>query len=93
MAITSFACRDTAALFAGRRIPRFAAIETVAVRKLQQVHAAATLSFLRASPGHRLEPFNGNLAGSYSIRVNAQWRIGFDFAQGEAAQVRIVDYH
>jgi toxin HigB-1 len=93
MTITSFACRDTAALFAGRRVARFAAIEAVAIRKLQQVHAAATLSFLRAPPGNRLEPLSGDLAGAYSIRVNAQWRIRFNFASGEASQVRIVDYH
>jgi toxin HigB-1 len=93
MPITSFACRDTAALFAGRRVPRFVAIEAVAMRKLQQVHAAVTLSFLRAPPGNRLEPLSGELAGAYSIRINAQWRICFCFAHGEASQVRIVDYH
>ncbi|WP_321783339.1 type II toxin-antitoxin system RelE/ParE family toxin [Paraburkholderia sp. J94] len=92
MTIVSFACRDTAALFAGRRIPRFVAIEAVAMRKLQQVHAAVTLSFLRV-PGRRQEPSNGDLAGSYSIRINGQWRICFDFANGEASQVRIIDYH
>ena len=93
MAITSFGCRDTAALFAGRRVARFIAIEAVAVRKLQQIHAACTLSFLRVPPGNRLEPLEGNLAGDYSIRVNAQWRICFRFANGEASQVRIIDYH
>ncbi|QBQ96908.1 type II toxin-antitoxin system RelE/ParE family toxin [Paraburkholderia pallida] len=93
MTITSFACRDTAALFAGRRVARFAAIETVAMRKLQQVHAAVSLSFLRVPPGNRLEPLNGELEGAHSIRVNAQWRICFYFARGEASQVRIIDYH
>ena len=93
MSITSFACRDTAALFAGRRVTRFVAIEAVAVRKLQQIHAAVTLSFLRAPPGNRLEPLSGDLAGAYSIRINAQWRICFCFAHGEASQVRIVDSH
>nr|WP_274389263.1 type II toxin-antitoxin system RelE/ParE family toxin [Paraburkholderia tagetis] len=36
---------------------------------------------------------SGDLAGAYSIRINAQWRICFCFAHGEASQVRIVDYH
>ncbi|WP_322053618.1 type II toxin-antitoxin system RelE/ParE family toxin [Paraburkholderia bannensis] len=93
MAITSFACRDTAALFMGRRVTRFVAIQSVAIRKLQQIHAACTLSFLRAPPGNRLEPLGGDLDGDYSIRINAQWRVCLRFANGEASQVRIVDYH
>ncbi|WP_321947112.1 MULTISPECIES: type II toxin-antitoxin system RelE/ParE family toxin [unclassified Paraburkholderia] len=93
MPITSFACRDTAALFAGRRVARFVAIETVAMRKLQQIHAAATLAFLRAPPGNRLESLSAELEGWYSIRINGQWRICFHFAGGEASDVRIVDYH
>jgi proteic killer suppression protein len=93
MTITSFACRDTAALFAGRRVARFVAIETVAIRKLQQIHAAATLAFLRAPPGNRLESLSGELDGWYSIRINVQWRICFHFAGDQASDVRIVDYH
>jgi toxin HigB-1 len=91
--ITSFACRDTEALFFGRRVARFALIERVAIRKLQQVHAAVTLSFLRAPPGNRLERLLGDREGWYSIRINVQWRICFHFENGEAAQVRIIDYH
>ncbi|QGZ62086.1 type II toxin-antitoxin system RelE/ParE family toxin [Paraburkholderia acidisoli] len=95
--ITSFACRDTAALFAGRRVARFAAIEKVAVRKLQQIHAAATLSFLKVPPGNRLELPAGELDGWYSIRINVQWRVCFHFSvhatHGEASEVRILDYH
>lgn len=91
--ITSFACRDTEALFFGRRVARFALIERVAIRKLQQIHAAATLSFLRAPPGNRLERLSGDLGGWYSLRINMQWRICFHFAEGEAAEVRIIDYH
>lgn len=93
MTITSFACRDTAALFAGQRVARFVAVEAVAMRKLQQIHAAATLAFLRAPPGNRLESLSAELEGWYSIRINAQWRICFHFACGEASDVRIVDYH
>jgi proteic killer suppression protein len=93
MTITSFACRDTAALFAGRRVARFVAMETVAMRKLQQIHAAATLAFLSAPLGNRLESLSGELDGWYSIRINGQWRICFHFAREEASDVRIVDYH
>ena len=93
MPTISFACRDTAALFAGRRVARFVAIETVAIRKLQQIHAATTLSFLKEPPGNRLESLSGELDGWYSIRINVQWRVCFHFARGRATEVRIVDYH
>jgi toxin HigB-1 len=91
--ITSFACRDTETLFFGRRVARFVLIERAAIRKLQQIHAATTLSFLRAPPGNHLERLSGDLAGWYSIRINVQWRICFHFADGEASEVRIIDYH
>jgi proteic killer suppression protein len=91
--ITSFACRDTEALFFGRRVTRFVLIERAAIRKQQQIHAAATLSFLRAPPGNRLERLSGVLAGRYSLRINAQWRICFHFVDGDASEVRIIDYH
>ncbi|HZZ64958.1 MAG TPA: type II toxin-antitoxin system RelE/ParE family toxin [Candidatus Baltobacteraceae bacterium] len=91
--ITSFACRDTETLFKGTRIARFANIEKVAMRKLQQIHAAATLEFLRIPPANRLELLKGDRAGHYSIRINDQWRVCFQFEAGHASDVEIVDYH
>jgi len=91
--IISFLCRDTQALFQGRRIARFANVEKVAIRKLQQVHAAASLDFLRVPPGNRLELLTGDRAGQYSIRINGQWRVCFRFEGGNATNVEIVDYH
>jgi len=91
--ITSFACRETAALFLGRRVARFVQIETVAIRKLQQLNAAATLSFLAAPPGNRLGRLCGDRSGHYSIRINERWRICFGFDCGEASEVEIVDCH
>jgi len=72
---------------------RFANIDVVALRKLQQLHAATTLEFLRVPPGNRLESLNGNRAGQHSIRINAQWRVCFVWLDGHAHQVEIVDYH
>jgi proteic killer suppression protein len=91
--ISSFTCRDTAALFSGKRIARFANIERVAMRKLQQLHAATTLDFLRIPPNNRLELLKGDRAGQYSIRINDQWRLCFRFEGGNAQDVEIVDYH
>ena len=91
--IASFNCKDTQALFIGRRVARFANIATVAMRKLQQVNAAATLEFLRVPPGNRLEALTGDRAGQYSIRINDQWRVCFVWHEGHAAAVEIVDYH
>ena len=68
-------------------------LETIAMRKLQQIHAAASLDFLRVPPGNRLEKLSGNRAGQYSIRINDQWRICFRFESGKALDVEIVDYH
>ena len=65
----------------------------VAQRKLAQLDAAATLDFLRVPPGNRLEALRGDRSGSYSIRINDQWRLCFRFADGDAYDVEIVDCH
>lgn len=75
---------------AARAVPRD--IWPVARRKLNQLAAAAQLADL-ASPGNNLEKLKGTLAGSYSIRINDQWRIVFAFENGQASGVRIADYH
>ena len=91
--IRSFRCKDTERVVAGYRVPRFVAIERVAQRKLAQLDAAATLDFLRVPPGNRLEALKGDSEGSYSIRINAQWRLCFRFVEGNAYDAEIVDYH
>jgi len=74
-------------------VARFANIERIAMRKLQQIHAASQLEFLRIPPNKRLEALKGDRRGQFSIRVNDQWRICFRFAAGHASEVEIVDYH
>lgn len=91
--IRSFRCKDTERLAAGYRVRRFRAFERVAQRKLAQLDAAATLAFLRVPPGNRLEALKGDRDGSYSIRINDQWRLCFRFDGGNAYDAEIVDYH
>ena len=91
--IRSFRCKDTERLANGYRVRRFIAFERVAQRKLAQLDAAATLDFLRVPPGNRLEALRGDRAGFYSIRINNQWRLCFRFADSNAFDAKIVDYH
>jgi len=74
-----------------RRFPR--AIQDRALRKLRQLAASTTLDDLRNPPGNRLEVLAGNRSGQMSIRINDQWRICFVWAEGDAIDVEIVDYH
>lgn len=91
--IQSFNCADTKNLFAGRRVARFANIATVAMRKLQLVNAAGSLEFLRVPPQNRLEQLKKDRKGQWSIRINDQFRVCFEWRDGHAWRVEIVDYH
>ena len=91
--IISFKCSDTEALAYGRRVRRFAGIESVARRKLRQLQIANRLQDLRVPPGNRLEALKGDRAGQHSIRVNDQYRVCFRWSPAGARNVEIVDYH
>ena len=91
--IQSFHCAQTQALFDGRRIARFVNIAAVAMRKLQQIHAATSLEFLRIPPNNRLEKLSRDREGQWSIRINDQWRVCFVWTPEGPADVEIVDYH
>lgn len=91
--IQTFQCDKTRRLFEGTRVPAFANISSVAIRKLQQLHAATSLDFLRVPPNNRLEALKGDRVGQYSIRINDQWRLCFVWHEGHARDVEIVDYH
>jgi proteic killer suppression protein len=92
--IKTFADKRTAAIFEGLQVGRLPnEIQGTARRKLKQIDAAATLDSLRVPPGNRLEQLKGDRAGQWSIRVNDQWRICFEWAGGDAFNVEIADYH
>ena len=93
MAIKSFKCPDTEALFRLGAVPRFANLDRTALRKLVQLDIAERLEDLRVPPGNRLESLAGNRAGQWSIRINDRYRICFVWKDGNAEEVEIVDYH
>jgi proteic killer suppression protein len=57
------------------------------------INRAQTLQDLKVPPANRLESLKGKRIGQYSIRINDQWRICFEWQNGEAFNVKIVDYH
>ena len=92
--IVTFDCAATERIFRGERSRRLPPdIQNTARRKLEYLHRARRLDDLRMPPGNRLEALAGNRRGQHSIRVNDQWRICFEWQDGNAAHVEIVDYH
>lgn len=92
--ILSFGSRDTARLFQGIELKKVPVpIQEKAYEKLIQIHAAASILFLRNPPSNRLERLQGKLKDFYSVRVNDQWRIIFRFESGNAYDVEFMDYH
>ena len=61
--------------------------------KLNAIDAAIHVQDLRLPPSHRLESLKGDRKGQWSIRINDRWRICFEWAEGHAENVEIVDYH
>jgi len=92
--IVSFANKETEKLFATGKSKKFPTeIITRAIMRLTQLDNAREVSDLLMPPSNRLEALSGNRRGQWSIRINDQWRIRFGFANGEAIDVEITDYH
>ncbi|MCW1887113.1 type II toxin-antitoxin system RelE/ParE family toxin [Luteolibacter flavescens] len=92
--IRSFACKETERFFEERKSRIFPfTIQSVALRKLAQLHAVTELQQLAVPPGNRLEALKGNRKGQHSIRINDQWRVCFLWMADGPYDVEIVDYH
>jgi proteic killer suppression protein len=96
MAICSFFDKATERFFVTGKVPKgigWSSISNVVRRKLDMVHYAEALIDLKAPPGNRLEFLTGDLKGYFSIRVNDQWRIVFEWTVSGPSNVRVCDYH
>lgn len=93
--IVSYGDKRTREFAAGKRIKEFSGIERSAHLKLDRLEAAASLRDLAALPGNRFEALAGDRKGEYSIRINDQWRICFEWPNRSPGpcNVEIVDYH
>ncbi len=92
--IVGFRDRQTREFAKGKRVKAFTGFERQAEIKLDQLEAATSLLDLDL-PGNRLEALKGDRNGQYSIRINDQWRICFEWPKGSPGpiHVEIVDYH
>ena len=93
--VRSYGDKDTEKLAAGQRIRQWEPFRKQAEKRLRILDAATSLGDLAALNSNRLEALRGSRKGQYSIRVNDQWRIAFEWPTDEPgpSNVEIVDYH
>ena len=89
MAIQSFSCVDTQALFETGKNARFGNIKKVAERKLVQLDAAPSLNFMKAPPGNNLKEYDG----AWHVRITDAWRLTFKWGNSGPYDVLIEDPH
>lgn len=80
---------------AGERVKEFQAFERQAYRRLELLEAAPNKEALMRFPSNHFEALGGDRKGQYSIRINRQWRICFEWPEGESRpfNIEITDYH
>jgi proteic killer suppression protein len=93
--ILSYRDARTERFVRGERVKQFEPFRRKAEMVLDRLDVAASLTDVANFPGHRLEKLKGDRKGQWSVRVNDQWRICFNWPDGAAgpSEVEIVDYH
>jgi len=92
--ILTFGDKDTDSIWKGIRVKNLLLeIQNIGRRKLRMLNNSQTITGLRIPQSSRLEKLGGHLDGFYSIRINNQWWIIFQWIEGQSEQVKIVDYH
>lgn len=92
--IKTFADRRTRELYENGTSKRFpSGVWERAVRKLEYLDLAMSVTDLKVPPSNRLHKLDRDRAGQYSISVNDQWRVCFRFEDGDAYDVELTDYH
>jgi proteic killer suppression protein len=93
--ILGYRDKRTEAFAGGTFVREFQGFDRQAYKRLEILGAATSLDDLRGLPSNRLEALQGNRAGQFSIRINMQWRLCFEWPDGAAgpSNVEIVDYH
>lgn len=92
--IQSFGSKETEEIWNGvvsTKLP--IEIQNIARRKLRMINNSISINDLRVPPANRLEKLKGDKEGMFSIRINDQWRIIFDYKNSHAYNVTIADYH
>ena len=77
----------------GERVTAFQGFKKQAEKRLEILDAADSLNDLAVLPGNRFEALSGDRQGQYSIRINRQWRICFEWSRNGPENVEITDYH
>ncbi len=92
--ILSFGDKITQKIWDGERVKGFATeIQDATRRKLRMLNNSVDIKDLTIPPSNKLEKLKGNLKHFYSIRVNEQWRVIFQWENGNAQNVKLIDYH
>jgi len=92
--LIDFGSKDTQKIWEGEFVKKWPKeFQIIARRKLRMLNNSQNLADLKIPPSNRLEKLSGNLKDYYSLRINKQWRIVFNWKDGNASDVQIIDYH